>query len=405
MTSTPSGAPMRRLSDRALVGLAAVCCCVTVGNIYLALPLLTLMAKDLGVGVGAIGVVATASQVGYALGLFLFIPLGDVVRHRPLVGVLLGGTAVGLTLAALALSLPELALATFAFSALTVTAHVLIPFLMNTVAERHQARAVATVQAGITAGIILSRVAGGSIGEYLGWRSVYAISAIATALVAIALVVFLPRQERMERVSYPRLLGSTLALLAREPLLRWSCALQGITFGAFNLVWTSVVLLLTEPPYRLSVAEAGLFGLLGLATVIAAPWQARAVDRWGPSITIPVGQCVLLLGTIVFAFSKLSLVFVVIGSIVLYVGNQSSQMANQLRALRLLPTARSRVNMLFMTSTFLGGAMGSLISTAVFAGFGWLGVTTASTVLALGSSTIALASRRRLEPRVPVATP
>jgi predicted MFS family arabinose efflux permease len=407
LSQAPGGGPATgwRYSDRRLALLVAACCCVSVGNIYLALPLLPQIATDLHVEVGRIGIVETAGQIGYAIGLFLFVPLGDVVRRRRLIAILLAGACAGLLWTASSVSLPEIAVASFTFCALTVTAHILIPFVMDTVAPAYQARALAIIQSGITCGTIMSRVVGGAIGDVAGWRWVYTIMAGATACVVGLLLVTLPRQAPPKQVAYPRLIVSALSLLREEPVLRWSCLLQGMTFGAFTLIWTSVVLLLTRPPFDYSIGVAGLFGLLGLTTALGAPFSARNVERLGPVNAIVVGQCISLTATVVFAFAKHSVIFVIAGAILIYFGNQNSQMSNQLRSLRLRPDARSRVNMLIMTSTFVGGAIGSLVSTILFQAIGWSGVTTAASCVVLCSLTIGVVSRRLLARPVPADRP
>src|SRR5829696_4186284 len=67
-----------------LVGLIALCAGVTVSNLYLTQPLLPLVAESLRVSPSQVGFLPTIGQAGYALGILLIVPLGDVLRRRGL---------------------------------------------------------------------------------------------------------------------------------------------------------------------------------------------------------------------------------------------------------------------------------------------------------------------------------
>ena len=70
--------------------LLAVTCAMAVSTVYFAQPLLESIASDLDVAQQQIGWVVGATQAGYALGLILIVPLGDLVeRKRLLLGQLL----------------------------------------------------------------------------------------------------------------------------------------------------------------------------------------------------------------------------------------------------------------------------------------------------------------------------
>lgn len=368
---------------RGLVIVIAACCGVTVMNIYLAFPLITLFAQSFGVSTAAAANVATISQVGYAIGLFFLIPLGDVVRRKRLLIVLIVGATLGLVVASLAPDLGTLTAATFVLSALTVAPHVLIPLLVTVIPEHHRGRALATVNAAMTTGIATSRVGGAWLGEVAGWHWVYAAAACATCVVGLVTIVVIPKEERRPSIRYLALLASTVSLLKTEARLRWSVGLQVPVFATFNLIWAMMILLLTGAPYSLPVAVAGLFGLFGLAPLLTARLVGRVLDARGPTFLIGWGVCILLGATVVFQFSLLHVGIVIAGIVLLTLGQQAASIGNQSRTLGLRADARSRLNTLYMTSNFLGGSAASAVAVIVYAQYGWPGVTATALVTAL----------------------
>ena len=368
---------------RWLVPLAALCAGVTVANIYLAYPVLPLIAEQFDVGDGAVQFVVTGAQLGYAAGLFLLTPLGDTMRRPRLLATLVVLTAVGLAVAALSASVAMFVVATVCFAFVTVAPHVLIPYIVTIVPPARQGRSLATIGAGMTTGIVLSRVLGGGIGELWGWRALFLLSAVATLAVGLATALALPRETRPRGIPYHRLLWSMLVLLRTEPAIRRAVSVQIPVFATFNLVWVPLVFLLTGPPYGLSVATAGLVGLLSLSTVVAAPFTGRLLERFGSMRVMALGLPVLVGGAIVMLFSAQAIVAVVAGIILLAVGQQAIQIGNQSRVLNASTDSRSRLNTLFMTSNFLGGSCASLAAAYIYSHYGWQGITIGALATAL----------------------
>jgi len=183
------------------------------------------------------------------------------------------------------------------------------------------------------AGIALSRVAYGAIGDLWGWRAVYLVAAGLTAVVGMAVIAVLPREAVRPRTSYRNLIRSTARLVVDEPTVRWSAAIQMPVFAAYNLTWVMLALLLTGPHYHLSVASAGLFGLCAAITVVTGPFVGRFLDRAGSRRSMALGCVTLVLGAVVMLFSTRSLVAVVVGLLLLIVGQQQVGTANQSRVL------------------------------------------------------------------------
>ncbi|GAA0935881.1 MFS transporter [Pseudonocardia zijingensis] len=390
---TPTGTAAQGGLARGTVPLVALCAGVTVANIYLAHPILTLLAEAFGVPESATGFVVTVAQVGYALGLFFLVPLGDVVRRRRLVAVLVSGTGAALLLAAAAGALPVLVGATVVLSLLTVVPHVLIPFTVAAVDPDRRGRSLALINAGMTAGIVGSRVIGGAVGDLLGWRAVYLVAAVATVVVGLLTAFVLPAEPVRERPRFDRLVASTLRFLRTEPGVRWAIAIQIPVFAAFNFVWVMLVLLLTGPVYGLSVGTAGLFGLFSLVTLLSAPLVGRLLDARGSAVVLAGGLAVQVVGAALMLASEHGMVFVCVAIVLLTIGQQSSQIANQTRILALRPEARSRINTLYMTGIFIGGAAASAVAALVHGAFGWSGVTVGTFACAVAAALVGLAER------------
>ncbi|WP_202637670.1 MFS transporter [Bailinhaonella thermotolerans] len=403
LRASPAGTPPPRARATAtrplLFVVMAVCCGATVANVYLAQPLLDLFARDLGVPAASAGIVVTCAQFGYAAGISLLVPLGDVRRRRPLLAVLLAATVAALLLAAAAPGLSALAATAALVGAVTVIPQVLVPLAAELAPPARRAAVVANVQIGVMTGMIGSRVVGGVVGQALGWRAAYLLAAGLTALAGLATVCLLPREAaRTGRIGYGRLLASLPGLLRDHPALRQSCLLHGALFGAFNATWTTLVLALTHAPYHFSSAQAGLFGLLGLAGAAAAPGAGRVIDRHGPS-PIMAAAAVLMLGSAgAYALGRTWLPVMIAAIVLVNVAVQWSQTANQARVLTHLPQARSRANTVYMVAVFLSGAVCAALAAACYGAYGWPGVCALQALLA-GAALLVLPAIRRHDRR------
>jgi hypothetical protein len=77
----------------ALNVLFAFAGCFTVANLYYNHPILNILAEDFGVDYEKVSRVPTLMQGGYAAGLLLLCPLGDIFKRRPFVLLLVLFTA------------------------------------------------------------------------------------------------------------------------------------------------------------------------------------------------------------------------------------------------------------------------------------------------------------------------
>lgn len=341
---------------------------VGVSVIYLPQALLTKMADGLGVDAAAASLVATTVQMGYALGIFLLIPLADRVHPRRQVTIqslLLTGM---LLLASVSPDLVALAVTFFAVGVVANMAQILIPVGARLSPPDKRGATTGTMVGAILTGIFAGRIVASIFVDLLGWRLVVALFAVlvlATVPFARrALTAEFPHLSRTK--NYGRLLLDTIALVKRSPVLTQAAAMQFFTFGTFILLWTVSVLHLTGEPYGWSVFGAGLFGLVGLAAGAITPFSGRLIDRFGSVRVVGVFLSAMLLAGLVMIGVNAWLVPFALTMFVVTLANQSVQSANQLRALTANPTQSAGANTIFMFVMFLGGSIGAYVGPAAY---------------------------------------
>lgn len=363
-----------RRAGRGAIGAMTFATGAIIANNYYAQPLEATLAAEFAVPSSAVGAVLTLIQVSYALGLALLVPLGDVLQRRRLVVVMLSITVLALAVVASAPTLPLLAAAAGLVGLTTVAAQVLVPLAAQIAPEGHQGRVISTVMSGLLIGILISRVIAGLVAELLGWRSVFALGAVLTLVSVIALWRTLPVTPPSTSLTYPRLLASVFTLVRTEPVLRMRMAYGAAAYAAFGAVWTSVGFLLAAPPFEMSDAAIGLFALFGVSGAVAARVAGRLADRGRAHRATGAFLAITAISFIPLASGAASLVALAIGFILFDMGVQGAHISNQSVVYALAPQARSRVNTAYMTSYFIGGAVGSGLSSVLYAVHGWAAV-------------------------------
>ncbi|MDQ4503591.1 MFS transporter [Sinomonas sp. ASV322] len=361
--------------------LFAVAGGAAVGNLYWAQPLLDAIAADLHASPATAGWLVTATQLGYAAGILLIVPLGDVLDRRRLVVVMMLASAAALVLCALAPSAAFLLVAVSLLGVTTVAGQILTPLAGDLADDAHRGRVVGTVVAGILTGILASRTVSGLIAAVGGWRAVYAVATIGVVVLAVLLGRALPALEPKARVSYPKLLASVGAVVVKERAVRWTLALSSTGFAAFTLFWTSLTFLLAGPAFRYPVEVIGLFGLAGIAGAVTVQRAGRLHDRgWSmPATGVAWALALAAFGLCFVAGSSVWLVLAVV--FVLDVAIQGQNVLNQTRLLALSHEARSRLNTVYVTANFIGGAIGSGAAALLWGVGGWTAVSAAGTAL------------------------
>ncbi|MFD5227617.1 MFS transporter [Streptomyces qaidamensis] len=375
-TTTPRDtAPVRQDRTPApglFLTLLAVCSAVTAANIYLAAPLLPLMARDFGSAPSAIAWIASVAQLGYAVGLLFFAPLGDRANRRRLVTGLTLVTALALGASAAAPGAAALAAAVFVASAATVIPQLLVPLVAERAPAERRARHVAAVIAGLFTGIVAARVLGGLAGQAFGWRWVFAGAAVLTLALGLATAVVLPSRRGREGPLFAGLVALP-SVLRSSPELWRACVRQAGMFGAWSALWTSLALLLTGPEYGLSIATAGLFGLFGLTASAVAPPAGGLVDRFGAARVVRSAYLIAAVAVPLFWLGGQVLWALFAAAVAVHAALVASHVANQTLALTATSTPAT-ANTAYVVAGFAGGAAASALAGTAFSHFGWGGV-------------------------------
>jgi predicted MFS family arabinose efflux permease len=371
--------------SRGLLLLMAAATGLSVANNYFAQPLLDLLGRELHLSTTVAGMIITAAQVGYGLGLLLLVPLGDLVERRRLAVLLHAATAVFLLVSATAPN-GTLLLAGTALTAFTsVAAQVVVPYAATLAPPGQRGRVIGTVMSGLLLGALLSRAVSGALAELGGWRTVYWVNAILIAGIAVLLWRFLPRLHTPSGLSYPALLRSTIALYRHEPVLRWRAGIAALSLASFNALWTAVTFLLAGPQHGWSEAVIGLFGLVGAVGTVTTTVAGRLADRGYVQWVSGIGTSALAASWLLIGAAESSLAWLVGGVIVLNVAHQAVLNSNQNVIYALRPEIRNRLNSALLTAFFAGGAAGSALAGAVWVRGGWPAVSVLGGLSASGT--------------------
>ncbi len=396
MAAASTESPEGHVLSRALVALIAVATGAVVANLYYAQPVLHQVARSFHSGPGPTSSIITATQIGYAAGLLLIVPLGDLHPRRALVTRLFLVSTVALVGCALAPNLWLFGLASVAVGAASVAGQVMIPFAADLAPEERRGRVVARIMTGLLMGILLARTVSGLVAQVAGWRAIYWFSAALMVVFASVLWRALPAEGPRPHRSYAELVGGSLRLLVTEPVLRRRAWHGACAFAAFSVLWTTLAFLLSGSPYRYSNAVIGLFGLVGAGGIAAANLAGKLADSARATATT-VGTGVLLAGSFALLWAgRTSLAALIIGIVVLDIGTQGMQITNQAVIYALRPDARSRINSAYMVCYFLGGAVGSVSAGALYGTHGWAGVCLLGA--GFGMLTLAMSAYDRVRP-------
>jgi predicted MFS family arabinose efflux permease len=348
----------------ALISVLAVATGALVANLYYA------------------GSVVSVTQIGYGVGLFLLVSLADLVENKRLVLTTLTCTTVGLVGAALSSTALPFFLASFLVGFCSTGAQVLLPFVAYLVPERRRGRVLGNVMACVLTGIMLARPVSLFIAASFGWRAVFGSSAVLMVIIGLSLARMMPRFTPRGGMHYGGILVSMIGLFRAMPVLRWQAASQALMFGAFNMFWTAAPLMLAER-FGMTQHQIGLFALAGAGGALAAPVAGRLADR-GMGRKANVAAVVVLglafTGT-GWAAGAGAIVVLVLLAICIDAAMQTTQIVSRRIIFAVPPETRGRVNALYMTCLFTGGAIGSVLGTITYDWGGWMATAIAGGVI------------------------
>ena len=356
-----------------LAGLFAICSGLAIGNLYWAQPLLVQITNGFGLSAASGGLLVTATQIGYALGILFLVPLGDFVRRKRLISIVMTLSVIALIACALSPSFIILSLSLFSMGIVTVSGQIILPLAGDLSKEEERGHIVGIVSSGITAGILFSRFVSGIIAGFWGWRSVYIIAAVLNLIMALVIIYVLPEIPRKNKLeSYKGLIFSVFTTFKRHKTLVRILLHSGLIFGlVFNIFWTSLTFLLSAEPFNYNTFQIGLVSLAGLVAAVAGLGLGKLQDK---GLSVPalgifiILSLVTMIGGYLFSDSILAIVLI---AAVFSIAVQGISVLSQARLFALSDEERSRLNTVFVVNTFLFGAVGSALASILWAKGGW----------------------------------
>ncbi|MGF6236515.1 putative MFS family arabinose efflux permease [Leclercia sp. 1548] len=367
----------------ALILLMSVATGLAVASNYYAQPLLETIARNFSLSASSAGFIVTAAQLGYAVGLLFLVPLGDMFERRAMIVSMTLLAAGGMLITASSQSLAMMIFGTALTGLFSVVAQILVPLAATLASPEKRGKVVGTIMSGLLLGILLARTVAGLLAGIGGWRTVYWVASVLMVVMALALWRGLPKVKSETHLNYPQLLGSVFSLFTHDKLLRTRALLGCFTFANFSILWTSMAFLLAAPPFNYSEGMIGLFGLAGAAGALGARPAGGLADKGKSHITTTASLVLLLLSWATIWYGHVSVLALIVGILVLDLTVQGVHITNQTVIYRVKPEARNRLTAGYMTSYFIGGAAGSLISASAWQHAGWAGVCAVGAVMAI----------------------
>ena len=379
--------------------LFAICSGLAIGNLYWAQPLLVQIMDGFGLPAANGGLLVTATQIGYAMGILFILPLGDFVRRKRMIAIVMVLSVIALVSCAISPSFIILSLSLFSMGLVTISGQIILPLAGDLSREDERGHIVGIVSSGITTGILFSRFASGIIAGFWGWRSVYVIAAVLNLVMVLVMIYVLPEIPAKNKFkSYGKLLASVFTTFKNHRSLPNILLHSGLIFGlVFNIFWTSLTFLLSAEPFNYNTFQIGLVSLAGLTAAVFGVGIGKLQDK-GLSIPALGAFIVVCLISMIcgLAFSD-SIIAIVIVAAVLSVAVQGISVLTQTRLFNLSQGERSRLNTVFVVNNFIFGAVGSALASLLWARGGWSYVMGAACAVSVAALIVWLFSRSKFE--------
>jgi predicted MFS family arabinose efflux permease len=345
--------------SRADVLLMSFCTGLIVANIYYCQPLIILIAREFQLTESFAGRITYLTQGGYALGLLLLVPLGDMFERKKQILVITGVAIVALLMAGFSRSFLLLQFASVLIGASSIVPQLILPMAANLSSDENRGHTIGIIMSGLLVGILGSRAISGSIGYLWGWRAMFFIAAGLCFLLLFLMAKRFPKSLPSFTGTYRQLMYSMWGYIKSQPVLREASIINFLAFAILSSFWTTMVLFLANPPFEFQSLQIGLFGIAGAAGALAAPLVGKWSDGKDTRKNLMIGLVLQLISIAAFYFTGSTLYLFVAGIILIDIGQQAIHVTNQTRIYALVPEARNRLNTIFMSVSFVGAASGS----------------------------------------------
>ena len=356
--------------DKTLLWLMAISCGLCAGTNYYCQPLIHSIQAAFQVPESQVALTVTFAQVAYALGLLFIVPLGDMVNKRKFIPLLMLLAACGLFISALSENLYMLWVGTIMASLFSVAAQVLIPFATMAVKPEKMGQVIGFLMSGLLVGILLSTSVAGILSELVHWKAIYVLSGSLMLLLAWRLKQRLPYLLRLN-ISYAAIFKSMGSLVAQEPRLVLRASIGACCFAAMSILFSTIAVLLSAAPFGLSDMWIGIVTLVGVFGALSSSRLGRFADAGQTQLLTGLGLLTLASSWGLLYSGASSLLAYICGYAVINLGLAMVHTANQGIIFRLRPDAKSRINAIYMTAYFMGGAFGSALGIYAWHHGGW----------------------------------
>lgn len=378
---------------RYVILMMAVMAGVSVANLYYNQPLLEMIRTDLSVTEVKANLITVITQVGYSLGLFFVIPVGDLCSRRKIILVCMSLATVFAAAIGFAPSIQVVWAASFFLGVCSIVPQLFIPIAGQFSQPQNKARNMGYVLSGLLCGILGARVISGFIGDWLGWRWMFIIAALLMIVSTGISLKLMPEMKRNFQGSYLGLMKSIFLIIAHHPRIRLNSVRAAFGFGSMLAIWSCLAFHLAGAPFYQGSDKVGILGLCGVVGAVAASSMGKYVPKYGiRNLSIVGASLQILAWAICFLFGD-SYAGLIAAIIIVDIGMQCQQLSNQSGCIEEIPEASNRANTIFMTTYFIGGSLGTFLAGLGWSHLGWTGVCLAGALMATGSLTVSLASR------------
>lgn len=381
--------PIDISSNKTLLILMAVACGLCAGANYYCQPLINSIQQSFDVPQSQVALTVTFAQISYALGLLFIVPMGDIVNKTKFIPILMLGAAVGLAICALSANLTMLWIGTVITGLFSVAAQVLIPLVTVAVRPDKIGQTVGFLMSGLLVGILLSTSLSGLLSNLIHWKAIYVLSAVLMLLIAAVLMRQLPHIS-ITHMRYASIFQSMAQLLYQERRLVYRSLIGGCAFAAMSMLFSTIAMLLTAPPFSLADIWVGVITLAGVFGALSTQWVGKWADRGHNAKLTWAGCSIMAFSWLLLYIGAHSLLSYALGYGVISLGLAMVHSCNQNIIFQLNPLARSRINSIYMTAYFVGGACGSALGVYAWHHGGWPAVCLAGLGLAAAAAGFAL---------------
>ncbi|PZU17886.1 MAG: MFS transporter [Chryseobacterium sp.] len=360
--------------SRTVIWLMSIISGLVVANNYYNQPLLALISEDLQIPEAAASKISVLTQLGYAAGLLLIVPLGDKLFRKKLILIDLVLVFASLLLMTFAQKLWMLYVASLLIGATSVIPQLFVPIAAELSSDKEKSSNIGIVMSGLLLGILLSRFVGGIVGEMWGWRAMFGIAAGIMVLVWIAVYKMLPDLHPNFKGTYGELMKSVFHLAKTQPVLRLASFRGAMAFGSMCALFTTLVFHMEKPPFNAGSSVVGSFGLAGAVGALAAA-KVGKLQQFLDLNRIIFYSLLVVLGSWAFTyFAGETYWGLIVGVILVDLGVQSSHIMNQTNYFLIKSNAVNRLNTVYMVSYFIGGSLGTWTASVAWQYAQWSGV-------------------------------